>query len=274
MYGNLTRLVVVVWLFVVFILTSSYTASLSSMLTVQRLKPNITDVEWLKRTNAKVGCDGDSFVWNYLENVLRFKSENILKVDSEYKYQGEFERNDIAAAFLELPYEKVFVSQYCKKFTASTPTYRFGGLGFVSSHLNFYRAFPILLNTKHPISPNMFFFSLSMQVFKKGTPIAADFSEAILKLSENGVLKSLEENWFNPAPECSANATDNETESLSLHSFWGIYLISGAISTICSLIFLFQLRNKYRVQPDTNQENTAAFPPTLEKERGVPGETI
>lgn len=67
--SNLTRLVVVVWLFVVLILTSSYTASPSPMLTVQPLRPN-----------PKFACDIDSFVKNYLQNVLEFKSDNILEV--------------------------------------------------------------------------------------------------------------------------------------------------------------------------------------------------
>ncbi|KAH7568901.1 hypothetical protein JRO89_XS06G0070000 [Xanthoceras sorbifolium] len=223
--SNLTRVVVVVWLFVVLILNSSYTASLSSMLTVQRLKPNVTDIEWLKRNNLKVGCDGDSFVRNYLENVLNFKTENILNVSSEYKYQGEFKNNSITAAFLELPYEKVFITHYCKGYIATTPTYRFGGLGFV---------------------------------FQKGSPLTADFSEAILKLSETGVLKSLEERWFAPSPECLANATNKETESLSLSSFWGLYLISGATSTICSMIFLFRLLRNYKHdRPDASQSNIA-----------------
>ena len=105
------------------------------MLTVKRLKPSVTDIEWLKRNNLKVGCDGDSFVRKYLEDVIEFRSENILNVDSEYKYQGEFKNNGIAAAFLELPYEKVFTARYCKGYTATTPTYRFGGLGFVSTFL-------------------------------------------------------------------------------------------------------------------------------------------
>ncbi len=51
-HNNFTRLVIVVWLFVVLILTSSYTASLSSMLTVQQLQSN--DIEWLKNNNLKV----------------------------------------------------------------------------------------------------------------------------------------------------------------------------------------------------------------------------
>ncbi|KAK8618464.1 hypothetical protein V6N13_132455 [Hibiscus sabdariffa] len=212
-YSNLTRMVVVVWLFVVLILTSSYTASLTSMLTVQRLEPNVTDIEWLKRANVKIGCDGDSFVRTYLEEVLNFKSYNIETVSNEYSYEGEFKSNHIAAAFLEQPYGKVFLSHYCKKFTISAPTHTFGGLGFV---------------------------------FQKGSPIARDFSKAILKLSEDGTLKSLEEKWFAPSPECSANITNSrKTDSLSIHSFWGLFVISGATSTVCLLLFVAHLLKKY-----------------------------
>ncbi|KAK8273815.1 hypothetical protein V6Z12_D10G032000 [Gossypium hirsutum] len=212
--NNFTRVVVIVWLFVSLVLTSSYTASLSSMLTVNKLKVNVTDIEFLKRNNLKVGCDGDSFVRNYLVDVLQFKSENIKTINSQDNYIGEFEKKHIAAAFLELPYEKVFINNYCKKFSATTPTYRFGGLGFM---------------------------------FHKGSPIAMDFSKAILTLSENGALKDLEEKWFAPSPECSTSVTDNRTERLRLHSFWGLYIISGATSTICFFLFIIKIiKDQYR----------------------------
>ncbi|KAK8989445.1 hypothetical protein V6N11_063870 [Hibiscus sabdariffa] len=179
----------------------------------KRLEPNVTDIEWLKRANVKIGCDGDSFVRTYLEEVLDFKSYNIENVSNEYSYEGEFKSNHIAAAFLEQPYGKVFLSHYCKKFTTSTPTHTFGGLGFV---------------------------------FQKGSPIARDFSKAILKLSEDGTLKLLEEKWFAPSPECSANLTDSrKTDSLSIHSFWGLFVISGATSTVCLLLFVAHLLKKY-----------------------------
>ncbi|GMY37616.1 glutamate receptor 2.9-like [Fagus crenata] len=207
-YSNLTRLVIIVWLFVVLILTSSYTASLSSMLTVQKLQPNVTDIEWLKRNNLKIGCDGDSFVRKYLENVLNFNPQNIVNISSEDLYPGEFKSNHIAAAFLELPYEKVFLNEYCKGYTATIRTNRFGGLGFV---------------------------------FPRGSPIARDFSEAILKLSENGDTKILEDEWLTPPDKCSANITSNEPESLSLQSFGILYLISFATSTICLLLSIVHL---------------------------------
>ncbi|KAJ6767000.1 IONOTROPIC GLUTAMATE RECEPTOR [Salix purpurea] len=235
-YSNLTRVVLVIWLFVVLILNSSYTASLSSMLTVRRLRPNVTDIEWLKRNGVKVGCDGDSFVLNYLQTVLGFKPENIKNVDSQYNYEGEFKSGNISAAFLELPYEKVFIGQYCKRYSATTPTYRFGGLGFV---------------------------------FPKGSPLTADVSKAILKLSENGELKTLEEKWFAPSRKCLNNATDNDrAESLSLENFWGIYIITGTTSTLCFLLFLFRLLKSYHRQQD--EDGGSATP----SDKSVWGKTV
>ncbi|CAL5346131.1 unnamed protein product [Camellia sinensis] len=130
-YSNYTRVVVVMWLFVVFVVTSSYTANLTSLLTVPRLEPTVTDIEFLRRTSAIVGCDGDSYVKHYLVNVLQFKEHNMKAVGSQYNYLGEFESGNITAAFLEPPYEKIFLRENCNKYTVSGPTYKFGGWGFV-----------------------------------------------------------------------------------------------------------------------------------------------
>ncbi|XP_041028023.1 glutamate receptor 2.7-like [Juglans microcarpa x Juglans regia] len=218
-HNNYTRLVVAVWLFIVLILTSSYTASLSSMLTVKQLRRNVTDIEWLIKNNMKVGCDGDSFVRKYMEKVLHFKPENIVTVNSEYSYPGQFESNNISAAFLELPYEKVFLKHFCKGYTATIRNTRFGGLGFV---------------------------------FQKGSPIARDFSEAILKLSENGVLRLLEDEWLIPSDECSTNTTSSRPESLNLQNFWVLYVTSFATSTICLLLSLIRT-------PESRQQPQDAF---------------
>lgn len=75
-----------------------------------------------------------------------------------------------------------------------------------------------------------------MQVFQKGSPLARDVSKAILKLLEQGELKRLEDKWLNPTGECSNNLTSKSTESLKLGSFWILYVMSGATSTICFLV--------------------------------------
>ncbi|XP_017233700.2 glutamate receptor 3.2-like [Daucus carota subsp. sativus] len=207
--SNYTRVVAFSWFFVVLALTTIYTASLSSQLTVTRLRPNITDIDWLRTTNAKVGCAPDSFVCRYLQDVLDFKAENIINVSSEYKYPGEFASGNISAAFIELPYEKVFLNSHCKDYTVPKDMKykgdRFGGLGFV---------------------------------FTKGSPLTFEVSKAILILSENGVLKQLYEKHFTPSSKCKASQTDLEDPgSLSWKSFWGLYFFSAAISTLSYILF-------------------------------------
>ncbi|KAK4259687.1 hypothetical protein QN277_005995 [Acacia crassicarpa] len=118
-YSNSARVVVAVWLFLVFVLTSSYTASLSSMLTVQRMNTG-RGVEWLKENKLTVGCDNSSqFVRNYLLDVYDFPEEQILSLDGEPDFVANFKSKRISALFLESPYEKVFLNKYCNQYTAT-----------------------------------------------------------------------------------------------------------------------------------------------------------
>lgn len=132
--SNSARIVVGVWLFLVFVLTSSYTANLSSLLTVQKLRSD-RDIEWLKQNNLPVGCDNSStFVKDYLVQVYNFPRPQVIDVEDERDMVDKFKSKKIAALFVESPYEKVFLNKYCKDYTATTAAYKFGGMGFVSAY--------------------------------------------------------------------------------------------------------------------------------------------
>lgn len=110
------------------------------MLTVQRMEePQFSEYKIFQTKHLTVGCDNDSFVRSYLER-LGFETEHIKIIDHENDYPTEFEKKTIAAAFLELPYEKVFLDKYCKRYTGTKASHRFGGFGFVSTPyaLHFY----------------------------------------------------------------------------------------------------------------------------------------
>ncbi|KAM3208256.1 hypothetical protein ACQJBY_063122 [Aegilops geniculata] len=64
----LSKIVVVIWCFVVLILVQSYTASLSSILTAKRLRPWMTDFDQLRHSGDFVGYQDDSFVRSFLMN--------------------------------------------------------------------------------------------------------------------------------------------------------------------------------------------------------------
>ena len=92
----------------------------------------------------------------------------------------------------------------------------------------------------------------SKQAFQKGSPLAREFSEEILKLSEKGDLKKLE-NDLTPPNECSVNVSSDETRSLGLKSFWGLCLISFSTSTICFLLSLIHLIKNYQRYEEANR---------------------
>ncbi|KAI8525620.1 hypothetical protein RHMOL_Rhmol13G0244300 [Rhododendron molle] len=202
--SNYARIVVVVWLFLALVLTQSYTANLTSMLTISRLQPKLL-------SHAKVGCDENEFMRKYVEDVLNYK--NVSLISDGDQYLRAFETGNISAAFLEIPYAKVFVNRYCRKFTIIGTTYRFGGFGFV---------------------------------FQKSSPLTANVSKAILQLSEDGTLKRLEEQWLTPNQECLESETTTENiDRLSLRSFWGLFLFSAGTSFVCFLLFLGHLLRDY-----------------------------
>lgn len=134
--SSLSRFVLAPWFFVILIVSASFTASLTSKITLSRFKPSVEDIETLQKTNAAVGCNGNSFIVRYLIDVLNFKPENIRSLHSINEYPEAFERGDIAAAFFVVPHAKVFLAKFCKGYTTTGPTFNLGGFGFVSSSVS------------------------------------------------------------------------------------------------------------------------------------------
>ncbi|PKI61809.1 hypothetical protein CRG98_017786 [Punica granatum] len=231
-YGNLTRIVLGVWFFMALILTQSYTASLTSMLTVHKLKQNEITMERLRQNNAKVGCDNSTFVCNFLERVHNFKPNAIVGITNYTDFHEQLNKGSIKAMFVEYPYERAFFSRYCSSgFLVTHQSYRFGGFGFA---------------------------------FEKGSPWTAKFSEAILELSESGDLKKMGDEWFReecPTVNGTASASsDSETQSLRLRSFWALHVFSLGTSALCLLLSCFCSRrngDKYRANNAVEQLNRA-----------------
>lgn len=109
----------IVWCFVILILTQSYTAILSSVLTVQQLQP--TDVNMLLKNGDIVGFQEGSFVRGILLQV-GFNSAKLRSYNSTEMLDELFRKGSISAALDETPYVKLFLSTYCSKYTMVEPT--------------------------------------------------------------------------------------------------------------------------------------------------------
>ncbi|XP_011010292.1 PREDICTED: glutamate receptor 2.8-like [Populus euphratica] len=207
MHSNLSRMSMVVWLFVALVITETYTANLSSMLTVQKLDGAAPNVEALLNSNAVVGYCTGSYLQNYLVDVLRFKTQNIRNYTTQEAYAQAFKNKEIAAVFLEVPLAKLFLAKYCRRFVSVGPTYKVGGFGF---------AFP------------------------RGSPLLPSIDEALLKVSENGTLLELENRLIKPG---NCPDVEDEKHSLSPSSFGTLFIITTGTSTISLAIYIFSRGN-------------------------------
>ncbi|KAK3437305.1 hypothetical protein EUGRSUZ_C01874 [Eucalyptus grandis] len=206
-FSNLTRFVVIVWVFVVLILTQSYTASLSSLLVVQNSQPTIADVYQLLNSGGRVGYQYGAFIHEMLKQ-MKFDDYRLVSYKSAEECDALLSKGSskggIVAAIDEVPDIKLILSQYCNKYLM-IPTFKTGGFGFV---------------------------------FPKGSPLVPDISRAILNVTEGPNMTKIEKAWFTSETNCLDSTPSISSNSLGLDSFWGLFLIAGVVALLALLIHM------------------------------------
>ncbi|KAK9059485.1 hypothetical protein SSX86_020187 [Deinandra increscens subsp. villosa] len=207
--SNLSRFVMFVWLIVVLILISSYTATLTSMLTVEQFE--------IASKGGIVGFHGGSFFGGVTVNNMNFTDS---KQRSYYSY------NDYADALTkggkhggadaivdEVPYIKMFLGKYSN-----------GEYAMVSSE---------------PVTSGFAF------IFAKGSPLVTEMSREIARIREDGTLRNLEKKWFDTEFSVLPEDASTKPKTLSLERFGGLFVISGVssgLAIIISLIYLIRAK--------------------------------
>ncbi|XVF74085.1 hypothetical protein PTKIN_Ptkin13bG0032500 [Pterospermum kingtungense] len=133
--STLGRLVLIIWLFVVLIVNSSYTASLTSILTVQQLSTPIKGIESLIKSDDPVGYQVGSFAEHYLSEELNISRSRLVALGSPEEYASALKRGPgkggVAAVVDERPYIELFLSSHCA-FRIVGQEFTKNGWGFVS----------------------------------------------------------------------------------------------------------------------------------------------
>nr|TKS00119.1 glutamate receptor 2.1-like [Populus alba] len=248
--SNLSRAVVIIWCFVVLILTQSYTASLTSLLTVQQLRPTVTDVHELIKKGKYVGYQQGSFVQGILLD-LGFDESKLIVYNSTEQWDDLLSKGSgnggIAAAFDEVPYTRLFLSKYCSKYAMIDPTFKTDGFAFVSIFTPLH--FSLCNVSAKFVDPDKDWLAAlccDFQAFPKGSPLVPDVSRAVLNMTEGDQMKKIENAWFGKQSNCPDSSTSVTSNSLSLKSFWGLFLIAGVASLLALIIFIVMFVYKER----------------------------
>ncbi|KAH9608978.1 hypothetical protein KSS87_020931 [Heliosperma pusillum] len=204
--STLGRVVLVIWLFVVLIIQSSYTASLTSFLTVQQLSSSIKGIDSLLASNVPIGYQVGSYAESYLNDELNIPKSRLKPLKSPEEYADALQSGRVAAVVDEQPYVDMFLSHHCQ-FAVAGQEFTKSGWGFA---------------------------------FRRDSPLALDMSTALLELSEDGKLQNITEYWLGSNKACNSKIHANDSDQLKLDNFIGLFLISG-ISCILALIIYFSI---------------------------------
>ncbi|KAL4347767.1 hypothetical protein GQ457_17G015130 [Hibiscus cannabinus] len=238
--STLGRLVLIIWLFVVLIINSSYTASLTSILTVQQLTSGIQGIDSLISSTEPIGIQDGSFALNYLVNELSISPSRIVKLKNPEAYLRALDlgpkKGGVAAIVDELPYIELFLSTTNCLYKIVGPEFTKSGWGFA---------------------------------FQRDSPLAIDMSTAILQLSENGDLQKIHNKWLTHS-ECSLQVNQIDENQLSLNSFWGLFLICGTACVLALIIFFYRVFAQYRrFNPEDEESEMETIEPSRSSRRSI-----
>ncbi|KAJ0791091.1 putative solute-binding protein family 3/ domain of MltF [Helianthus annuus] len=206
---SLGRLVLSIWLFVVLIVKSSFTASLTSILTIQQLSSPIRGIDSLISTNDRIGFQAGSFAENYMIEELNIPRSRLVGLDSPEEYAEKLKAGIVAAIVDERTYIDLFLADNC-------------GFQVVGDEL-----------TK----------SSWGFAFPRDSHLAVDFSTAILTLSDNGELQKIHDYWLKKK---TCNPQNSETDQIQLESFLGLFLFVGVVCVLVLLIYFCMILHKFR----------------------------
>ncbi|KAI3465634.1 hypothetical protein Pfo_022297 [Paulownia fortunei] len=213
--STLGRIVMVVWLFLLLVITSSYTASLSSILTVQQLSTCITGVDSLISSGLPIGYQVGSFSYSYMSNYLNIHPSRLVSLGSPEEYESALRRGPtnggVAAIVDEIPYVELFLSQQTDFEIVGQP-FRKSGWGFA---------------------------------FQKDSPLAVDMSTAFLKLAESGELQKIHKKWFCKLGCPEEQRRKSKANQLQLSSFWALYSLCGIFALTAFFLFLIRAVRQY-----------------------------
>ncbi|KAK9155761.1 hypothetical protein Sjap_003241 [Stephania japonica] len=222
--STLGKMVMMAWLFLLMVITSSYTASLTSILTVEQLSSPITGIDSLISSNQPIGCQAGTFVQSYLQESLDIPQGRLVPLQNGEDYARALrlgpKNGGVAAIVDELPYVECFLSKFDD----------FGIVGRMISNSGWGFA------------------------FKRGSPLAVALSSAILKLSESGELQKINKKWF-CEDDCELHQRHvSDPNQLHISSFWGLFLVCGIATFTALVIFLVKAACQFARYKKTQRE--------------------
>ncbi|KAI3709160.1 hypothetical protein L2E82_38919 [Cichorium intybus] len=191
-----SKVVLVTWLCMIFIVVQIFTATLSSWLTLHQLRPTVPS------TFDYAGYQDGSFLKDLIMENYNYSSDHLLPLRSIDEYKNALSNGSVTAIFDELPYIELFLAKYGSDYMKIGPINQESGIAF---------AFP------------------------RGYPLLQNFSRAVVNVTESKVMMELKKKYLSfSTPDTSQN-NQALPQSLDVQSFIGLFIIMGTV-TVAAII--------------------------------------
>ncbi|CAI5992613.1 unnamed protein product [Closterium sp. NIES-64] len=200
----IARIVLALWLLVTFVVVTSFTANMTSIITVNMLTVPSLDVNSVINANNPIAYQAGSFIEGYLTQ-LGVQKHNMVPLNSAEEYNSALVTGRVKVVVDEDPYLDLLRANHCS-----------------------------MAQVRQPYS----FLSMSF-AFQKGSQLRRDISAAILHLTMTGELDQLQQDYLLGGTRlCPDTLMPEAPAVLANENFWGLFVGYAVVSLACCLLYV------------------------------------
>ncbi|KAL8222995.1 hypothetical protein R6Q57_020394 [Mikania cordata] len=196
-HNKCSKVVLVMWLCVIFLLLQIYTATLSSWLTLNQLRPRLP-TNW-----ETVGYQTGSFIKDQMIQKHNCSEKNLVPLNSYEEFKNALDNGSVNVVIDQLPYIDLFLDKYKFGYMKVGPIQQEAGIAF---------ALPI------------------------GSDLLGNFSKAVISITQSEIMTKMKTDYLKIFPaRITQQLNQAHPQSLDVQSFIGL-LTFMAIVTISAII--------------------------------------
>ncbi|KAI3827592.1 hypothetical protein L1987_01670 [Smallanthus sonchifolius] len=119
-----SKVVLITWLCMIFVIVQIFTATLSSWLTIDQMRPR------LPSSFKNVGYQYGSYLNDYIPQKYNCSDNNLVPLKSIEEFKDALFNGSVNAVFDELPYVELFLAKYGSSYMKFGPINQESGLAF------------------------------------------------------------------------------------------------------------------------------------------------
>ncbi|KAI3827591.1 hypothetical protein L1987_01669 [Smallanthus sonchifolius] len=191
-----SKVVLITWLCMIFVIVQIFTATLSSWLTIDQMRPR------LPSSFENVGYQYGSYLNDYITQKYNCSDNNLVPLKSIEEFKDALSNGSVNAVFDELPYVELFLAKYGSSYMKFGPINQESGLAF---------AFP------------------------RESPLVQFFSRAVVNVTESDIMMQMKKKYLGFGVPDGLQPDQALPQSLDVHSFIGLFIFTGLL-TIAAII--------------------------------------